>query len=148
MPDIVRSSPFRLFDSDLRSLRSAFDRFMADSFVSGALLDEGSLDLDVYEADGKVVVEASLPGFKKDEIKVELHEGVLSIKAEHEEEKEEKAKHYYRHERHYGAVARQIALPGVVTDAPVAAELKDGVLKVEIAAPAKAQPKAIEIKAA
>jgi HSP20 family protein len=151
MADIVWTDPFRalrLADGDFGNLRSELQRMMGGSLLRGDLLDEGSLDVDVYERDGKVMVEASLPGFTKDEIDVQLHEGVLAIKAEHSEKKEEKGKDYYRRERRYGAVARRIALPGIVTDAPVEAVLKDGVLQIEIAVPSKAQPKAVEVKAA
>jgi len=137
-----------MLDREFSGLRGALDRLWGDSLFRDGLLDEGSLAVDVYQRDGKVSVEASLPGFTQEEIDVQLHEGVLSIKAEHREEKEEKDTNYYRRERRYGAVSRRIALPGIVTDTPVEATLKDGVLKVDIAVPEKAQPKSIEIKSA
>lgn len=109
-------------------------------------LDEGSLELDVLEQDGKVIVKASLPGFKKEDIDVQVHEGVLSIKAERSEEHEEKDAKFYRRERSWGSVARRVALPGIVEDADVQAELKDGVLTLTVPVPQKAQPKQIEIQ--
>ncbi|MSQ42286.1 MAG: Hsp20/alpha crystallin family protein [Dehalococcoidia bacterium] len=64
-----------------------------------------------------------------------MNEGVLSIRAEHREDVAKNTPTYYRRERRYGATSRRIALPGVVADAPAEAELRDGVLRVEIAAP-------------
>jgi HSP20 family protein len=145
--DIVRHDPFRLLDREFGGLRGALDRLWNEPFPRAGLLEEGALDVDVYQRKGSVVVEASLPGFAREEIDVQFHEGVLSIKAEHSEEHEEHDKNYYRRERHYGAVSRRLALPGIVTDAPVDATLKGGVLTIKIAAPATPVPKPIEIKA-
>ncbi|MEZ4501728.1 MAG: Hsp20/alpha crystallin family protein [Dehalococcoidia bacterium] len=150
MADIVRSDPFGGIDRDFGNLRRMMERVFDDSMfrlpaVRGGL-DEGSLELDVFEQDGKVVVKASLPGFNKEDVDVQVHEGVLSIKAEHTEEHEEKDAKYYRRERRWGSVARRVALPGVVAEADVNAELKDGVLTVTVPVPEKAKPKQIEIK--
>jgi HSP20 family protein len=109
--------------------------------------DEGTLPVDIAESEGKLLVKASLPGFAKDDIDVQVNEGVLSIKAEHSDETETKNEKFYRRERRYGSVSRRIALPGIVHDAPVDAQLKDGVLTLAIEVPEKAKPKQIEIKA-
>lgn len=147
MADIIPVEPFRWMDRDFGNLRRMMERIFDDSFFrSPAMSEDRSLALDVLEKDGNVVVKASLPGFKKDEIDVQVHEGALYIKAEHNEEEEEKGAKFYRRERRYGAVARRIALPGTVSEAEVNAELKDGVLTVTLPAPAKPQAKQIEIK--
>ena len=88
-----------------------------------------------------------MPGFAKDEIDVNVNEGVLAIKGQHSEEHEESGERFYRRERSYGAVSRRIALPGIVADADVSAELKSGVLTLHIPLPETAKPKQIEIKA-
>lgn len=116
MADIVPVDHFRWMDRDFGNLRRMMDRVFDDSlFRTPALIDEGSPALDVLEQDGNVVVKASLPGFTKEEIDVQVHDGVLYIKAEHNEEKEEKGAKFYRRERRYGAVARRVALPGTVS---------------------------------
>lgn len=149
MADIVRRDPF------VGSLRQAMENFFDDGFFRDPLAtfprfisDEGSLPLDVYEKDGKLMVEASLPGFAKNEIDVQVHDGVLSIKAQHSEDKEESKDNgkYYRRERSWNAVSRRVALPGVVDDANVEATLKDGVLTLSVPQAEKAKPKQIEIK--
>lgn len=151
MADIVRRDPFDLI-GDFSGMRRAMDRLFDDRFFRSPFFaspsDEGTLAVDVLEHEGKVVVRASLPGFKKEDIDVQLHEGVLSIKAERTEETEEKGDRWYRRERHTGSVSRRIALPGVVADAEVTAELKDGVLTIAVPTPEKPSPKQIEIKAA
>ena len=142
MADIVRRDPFT-------SLRQTMDRLFDDSFFQapGRMFDEGTLPVDISETDSDLIVRASLPGFEKDEISVDVNDGVLSIKGQHSEEHEEKGERFYRRERSYGAVSRRIALPGIVSDADVDAELKSGVLTLKIPLPQKAQPKQIEIKA-
>lgn len=150
--DLVRRDPFM---APFAPFRQVMDRFFDDPFfrtpfptLAGLNNDEGSLALDVYEKDGNLVVEASLPGYKKDEIDVQVHDGILSIKAQRSEEHEEgeKGGKYYRRERSWGSVSRRVALPGIVEDSQVDAELKNGVLRLTIPVPEKASPKQIEIK--
>jgi len=142
MADIVRHDPFT-------SLRQTMDRLFDDSFfrTSGRQFDDGTLPVDIAENDDGLIVRASLPGYETEEIDVNVNDGVLSIKGQHSEEHEEQGERFYRRERSYGAVSRRIALPGIVADAEVDAELKGGVLTLKIPVPAKAKPKQIEIKA-
>lgn len=142
MADIVRREPFV-------GMRQMMDRLFDDSFFrphNGWGLEEGTLPLDVSQSEGVLKVRASLPGFKKEDVDVQVHEGVLSIKAEHTEESETKGERFYRRERTVGSVSRRIALPGIVHDAKVDAELADGVLTLTLPLPEKAQPKQIEIR--
>jgi HSP20 family protein len=137
-------------------VRQMMERMLDDSFFRepfprlplGFSSDEGSLALDVFEKDGFLKVEASLPGFKKDEIDVRVEEGVLAIRAHRSTDHEEQNGNgkYYRRERSWGSVSRRVALPGIVKDAPVDAELKNGVLSLSIPLPKQAEPKQIEIK--
>lgn len=94
--------------------------------------EDGTLAVDVAEGDGEVIVRASLPGFKKEDIDVQIHNGVLSIKAERSEEEETEVEHFYRKERRVGSLSRRIALPDVVSGADAHAEVRDGVLTVRI----------------
>lgn len=135
------------------AFRQAMERFFDDPFFRDPLVrwpstmtEDGALAVDISERDGKLIVEASLPGFKKEEVDVQVHDGVLSIRAQHSEEKEERSGKYYRRERSWGSVSRRIALPGVVKDAPVEAELKNGVLTLQVALPEQSGPKSVTIK--
>jgi HSP20 family protein len=139
--DIVRHDPFT-------NLRQTMDRLFDDSFfrTPTRLFDEGTLPVDISEQDGELLVKASLPGFETEDIAVQVNEGVLSIKAQHTEEHEEQGERFYRRERTFGSVSRRIALPGIVHDAEVEAELKSGVLTLHIPLPEKSKPKQIEIR--
>lgn len=113
--------------------------------ISPTGLDEGTLAVDVSEDDKHVFVRASLPGFKKENVQVEVHDGVLSIKAEQSEEKEEKGERFYRRERRFGSMNRRIALPSTVVEGETKAELKDGVLTLRLPKSVKEQPRKIQI---
>jgi HSP20 family protein len=110
--------------------------------------DEGTLAVDIYEESDHLVVEASVPGFQRDDIAIQLHQGLLSIVASRAAQKEgaDYNRRYFRRERPVGAWTRRIALPGIVHDAEVDAELKDGVLTLYIPIPAAAKPRQISIR--
>jgi HSP20 family protein len=123
------------FDTDggfapVRAMRRMFEE-LAPSWTPSSF-DE-PFPVDISEVDGSLKVEASLPGFNKDEINVELSGGVLTIKARHEEEQEAREENYYRRERRMGAMSRRVELPGrVPDDADADAELRDGVLRITV----------------
>jgi HSP20 family protein len=146
--DIVVRDPFDI-DGGLAGMRRAMRRMFEDAPWTGtpAAWFEEPLPVDIAEVNGNLKVEASLPGFGKDEIDVELSDGVLTIKAHHEEEEEQKEANYYRRERRLGAVSRRIDLPGRVSDdAKVEDELKDGVLVLTVPIPIEAKAKRIAVK--
>ncbi len=150
MAIIVRRDPFTFMSRDITS---TFDRLFSDAWRRSSprrssTVDGGTLALDVAEQDGEWLVRASLPGFSKDEIEVQVHEGVLSITATHEQAESDEGVQYRRRERFTGSLGRRIALPGVLHDAEVDGELKDGVLTLRIPVPEQARPKQIEIKSA
>ena len=91
-------------------------------------------------------MKADLPEMKKDEIKVNVENGVLSVSGERKAEKEEKNKKFHRIERSYGSFLRSFTLPEDADGAKVAAEFKDGVLKVHLPKSSAAKPKAVEVK--
>ncbi|MCC6285180.1 MAG: Hsp20/alpha crystallin family protein [Phycisphaerales bacterium] len=106
----------------------------------------GALALDVSEDDAHVIVRASVPGFTKDEVQVELHDGELSIVAEHQEVKEQSQERYYRRERRVGSLTRQVVLPGIDPKAEAEAELRDGVLTVRVARVRPETPRRVQIR--
>lgn len=130
--------------SDMLQMLSRMDRMFSSG--SSATDDEGTLALDIYEADEALVVEASVPGFQRDDLTIQLHQGLLSIVATRPAQTDS-GRHYYRHERPVGSWTRRIALPGVVHDATVDAELKHGVLTLRIPVPSSAKPRQIQIRA-
>ncbi|MGE0227509.1 MAG: Hsp20/alpha crystallin family protein [Dehalococcoidia bacterium] len=141
MADIMSRTRYDLLQM-LSSMERLFDG-------SGLETEEGTLALDIYEQDNALVVEASVPGFSREDIDVQLHQGLLSIVASRPAQRDvaDSGRRYYRQERPTGAWTRRIALPGVVHDADVAAQMKDGVLILRIPIPAAARPRRIEIGA-
>ena len=104
-------------------------------------------EIEVLQKNGGFIVRADLPGLKKENVKVEITEGVLTLSGERKEEKEETDEGYYRSERSYGSFYRQIPLPeGAKTDT-AKATFNDGVLEVTLQVPVREpQRRQLEIK--
>ena len=104
--------------------------------------------VDISEDEKEYVVKAEIPEMNKEDIKLNVHDDVLTISGERKYEKEEKGKKYHRIERAYGSFLRSFTLPEDADGSKVSAEYKDGVLKVHLPKLEKAKPKAIEVKIA
>ena len=102
--------------------------------------------VDIEENDREYILKAELPGMKKEEVKLTVEGGTLSISGERKAEKEEKDKKYHRMERSYGAFQRSFTLPEGALAEKISAEFKDGVLLVHLPKGETAKPKAIEVK--
>jgi HSP20 family protein len=103
---------------------------------------------NVSETAEEYRIEAELPGVKQDDFEVKVDDGVLTLRGERSEEKEEKGKKYHRVESSYGSFMRSFTLPADADEDKVAAEYKDGLLKVRIPRTALKESKArtVEIK--
>ena len=143
--NIIHRDPF---DVPFHSMSRLFGRMFGEPYGDGGLaqLEEGTLALDVSEDDKNVVVRASVPGFRKQDIDVEVHNGILTIKAQHNEEHEEKNERFYRRERRLGSMMRRVALPSTVRENGVQAELCDGVLTLYIPKSEEAMPRKVQIR--
>jgi len=104
--------------------------------------------VDVSETDGAYQIKAEIPDVKREDVKVTLEDGVLTIQGQRKQEKEETGKKYHRVERSYGSFIRSFTLPDLVDEEKVKAEFKDGVLHLQLPKSEKAKPKAIEVKVA
>ena len=102
--------------------------------------------VDISETDGEYLIKAELPEVKKEDVKVTLEEGVLTIQGQRRQEKEEKTTKYHRIERSYGTFLRSFSLPDQVNESGVKAEFKEGMLNLHIPKSEKAKPRAIEVK--
>ncbi len=128
------------------TLSEFFSDVFSDPFFNGiARTAQEPLPLDISEDEKNVIIRASLPGYTREDINLEIHDGVLTISAEHTEETEKTTETFYRRERRTGAVSRRVRLPETVTDEHAKAELKDGVLTLRIAKNEKALPRKVEI---
>ena len=104
--------------------------------------------VDISEDEKEYVIKAELPEIKKEDIKVSVHDNVMTISGERKYEKEEKGKKYHRVERAYGSFTRSFTLPEDADASKVSAECKDGILRVRLPKSEKAKAKSVEIKVA
>lgn len=115
-------------------------------FAELSAIDEGTLALDVSDDGENIVVKASLPGYQREDVSIDVNDGVLTISAKQEEIREETGERFYRRERRFGSVSRRLALPTAVDQDQAHAELIDGVLTLKLPKAASARPRRIEIK--
>lgn len=110
---------------------SAYNPFRDFEEMSRSFWDNNNVSAfrtDITEKDGTYILEADLPGFKKEDISVDIDKDCLTITAEHKsEEKEENADSYIRRERYYGSYTRSFNVKGIDTEA-ITAAYNDGVL--------------------
>ena len=102
--------------------------------------------LDVSETKADFVVKAELPGVNPNEIDISLTEGVLTVKGEKKQEREEKEEGYHLVERSYGSFIRSLRLPREVQNEKINASYKDGVLRITLPKTEQAKKKEIKIK--
>ena len=141
--DEIFFSPFR----SLLDLNREMGRFM-DRFGDGESMPGGFRpDVDIVEKNGQVVVTADLPGMEEKDIEVTINDGVLTVRGERTEEKEETEKGFHRRERVFGKFVRQFTLPKGTDSENVKAIFKKGVLEVRIPLKAAAEEKKIQIEA-
>lgn len=134
----------RLFDDfDLGFRRSPFGRstFDLEPFWRRELNWAATPAVDVVEHEKEYEIAAEVPGMDAGNIEVALANGVLTIKGEKKEDKEEKKKNYYLSERRYGSFQRAFRVPDGVDADKIAASFSKGVLKVTLPKNAQAQQK-------
>jgi HSP20 family protein len=113
------------------TLRDRFDRVFSDLMNTGNTSDERSkMPIDVHETENTVTVKASMPGVKPEEISVEIRNGVLTIRGESQEQRNETQGTWHIVERHVGQIERTVTLPALVDDASGEARYDDGVLSI------------------
>ncbi|MEP6959488.1 MAG: Hsp20/alpha crystallin family protein [Nitrospirota bacterium] len=145
---LVRWDPFR----ELEDMSDRLNRMFSRPGLSQANGKETMIvadwvpAVDVSETDGEFQIKAEIPYVKKEDVKVTLEDGVLTIQGQRKQEKEEKGTKYHRVERTYGSFVRSFTLPDLVDEQKVKAEFKDGVLNLQLPKSEKAKPKAIEVK--
>jgi len=102
--------------------------------------------VDITEDGKEYLIKTELPEVKKEDVKVTVENGRLSISGERKFEKEEKDKKYHRIERSYGSFLRSFTLPDAARSDQVVAEFKDGVLLVHVPKSEKPAAKSVEVK--
>ncbi len=117
-----------------------------DDFAPMPRMGKFDMKCDIYEKGGNVHIELDAPGYNKDEIKLDVDDGVLTVMASKKEEKEDKDKNYFRKERVYGSFKRQFNV-GNIDESKIDARFNNGVLKITFPKEVKKESKKlIEIK--
>ena len=147
MANIMRWEPL----NDVVSLRDAMDRLFEESFITPrffAPLREGvmgTLPLDVVETENDVIVKASVPGLKPEDIDVTVVGDTLTIKGETKSEKKEEKSNYLLQERRFGSFQRAITLPVMVQSEKAQADFENGVLTLTLPKAEEVKPKQIKV---
>ena len=101
--------------------------------------------VDISEDPKEYLIKVELPEVKREDVKITMEEGTLSIAGDRKYEKQDNSRKYHRVERAYGSFGRSFSLPDDASPAKVTADFKDGVLKVHLAKNEKARPQQVEV---
>ncbi|MDE2304137.1 MAG: Hsp20/alpha crystallin family protein [Gammaproteobacteria bacterium] len=136
---LIRWEPLREMDEFFRPYLPMLSRTRRNGDVEWAPTS------NVSETEKEYLIKAELPEVKREDVKVELSGGVLTISGERKHEKQSKDENELRVESFYGSFSRSFSLPDDIDAGAIKAECKDGVLKVHIPKKQPSQPKAIAI---
>lgn len=146
---IVRWDPGRELDALQGEMNRVFDGFFGRGAGSAPVAGRRWVPaMDLVETDDSLVLRADLPGVKREQIEIEVKDGVLTVSGERRSESEDRREGYHRVERSFGRFSRSLGLPKGVSADSVSASFEDGVLEVTMPKPVEVQPTRIEVKAA
>src|SRR6187399_1912172 len=142
-------SPLR----EMEEAQNRFNRFFSGGFpnrigtgeIHSLAVADWSPEVDISEDDHGYLLKADLPEMKKDDVKVTVEDGILSVSGERKSEKEDLKKKFHRIERSFGTFRRSFTLPEDADSTKVTAEFRDGVLKVHLPTTPIARSKAIDV---
>jgi len=146
MSNLTRWEPVR----EMMTLREAMDRLFDDAFTRPINLRDGGWSapaVDMYQTDDEVVVRVALPGFKADEVQINVTGDVLTLRGEMKQEEEKKDKAWHVREHRWGSFERSIALPTEVTADRANADFENGILTITLPKAEEVKPKTITVKA-
>jgi HSP20 family protein len=148
MSNLIRWEPAR----EMMTLREAMDHLFDDAFTRPLALSNGWRGaaipaIDLFQTQEQVIVQASLPGFKPDQVQVNVTGDVLTIKGEASEEEETAEKAYHLRERRWGSFERSVMLPSGVSADKAKADFENGILTVSLPKADEARPKTIAVRA-
>jgi len=145
MSNLIRWEPAR----DFMTLREAMDHLFDDAFTRPLSIRDGwSVPaIDMYQTDDEVVVKASLPGFKADDVQINITGEILTLKGEVKAQDEKNERAWHIREQRWGSFERSVALPTDVMADKAKAEFENGILTVTLPKAEEVKPKIINIKA-
>lgn len=145
---LVRFRPEKDFDTSMvpRTFSEMLDNFFNDAISTN--VNNGSFipGVDVIEHDKQYEIQVLLPGMKKNDINIEMEDGVLTVSGERKYEKEDKNKRYHLVESRYGSFSRSFTLPRNIDRDSIKAKMNDGILTITLDKTEDAVSRQIEIK--
>lgn len=145
--NLIKWDPFRELEDVSNSLNRFFGRSAARTESNREMLAVADWmpSVDISETDAAYLIKAEIPDVKKEDVKVTIQDGMLTIQGERKLDKEEKGKKFHRIERSYGSFVRSFQVPDDADETAVKAEFKDGMINVTLPKSAKAKAKAINV---
>ncbi len=145
MSNLIRWEPMR----DFLTMRDVIDRLFDDVFARqfGAIREFGYPAMDMYQTENEVVVKATLPGVKAEDLQVSITGDVLTLRGEVKQDSEVKEANYHLKERSFGSFSRSVSLPVPVVADKAKAEFENGVLTLVLPKAEEVKPKTITVKA-
>jgi HSP20 family protein len=145
MSNLTRWEPMR----EMMTLREAMDRLFDDAFtrplgISGV---SATPAIDMYQTDDEVVVKATLPGLKAEDVQITVTGETLTLRGEYKQESEQKEATYHIREHRSGSFERSLLLPTDVKADKAKADFEDGILTITMPIAEEVKPKSITIKA-
>ena len=125
---------------------AGFPNRMGSGEIHSLTVADWSPEVDISQDDHEYLLKADLPEMKKDDVRVTVEDGILSVSGERKSVKEDQKKKFHRIERSFGTFRRSFTLPEDADSTKVTAEFRDGVLKVHLPTTSIARSKAIEVK--
>ena len=127
---------------------AGFPNRMGSGEIHSLTVADWSPEVDISQDDHEYLLKADLPEMKKDDVRVTVEDGVLSVSGERKSVKEDQKKKFHRIERSFGTFRRSFTLPEDADSTKVTAEFRDGVLKVHLPTTTRTKSKANQVKVA
>jgi HSP20 family protein len=144
MSNLIRWEPER----EMMTLREAMSHLFDEAFTPMSMMRTmGAPSVDLYQTDDDIVVRASLPGMKADDVQISITGDILTVKGEFKEKQDKKEKSYHLREHRYGSFERTLSLPGLVESDKAHADFEDGILTITLPKSEAIKPKTITVKA-
>ena len=142
---LVRWDPAREVDTLQSEVNRLFDTFFSGRPGDGGAMRRWVPAMDLLATDEHLVLRADLPGLDREDVNVEIKDGVLTVSGERKAEREERGRDFYRAERAFGSFSRSLALPEHVDAEKISADFDKGVLEIRIPKPEERKPQRVKI---
>lgn len=145
--NMVKWDPFRELEDVSSRLNRIFERPLIRSESGKEMLAvaDWAPSVDISETDAAYLIKGEIPGVKKEDVKVTIENGMLTIRGERKQEKEEKGKKFHRVECSYGSFMRSFQVPDDADEDSVKAEFKGGMLNITLPKSAKSKSKSVDV---